>query len=90
MEEDFLENKEKIMRHDISIIDIEIMSVFGKRWGNSPEDVEMMLRIIYKGKKRLITTAKGHKWLDKLTKLIHETRTYYRTHKLERILDGVL
>jgi hypothetical protein len=88
MEEDFKNKKKDILKNDNSIVDIEIMGVFGNRWGGKPENQEMMLRIVYKGEKRIIKTVKFHNWYDDLTTTIYETRKYFRTHKLERILDG--
>ena len=63
------------------------MDTFGNRWGGSA--TEMLLRIIYKGEKRLITTVREDSWEEELSQLIYKTRAHFRQHKLERILDGV-
>jgi len=88
MEQDFYQRKKDIMKSDNSIVDIEVMGVFGNRWGGNSDNEEMMLRIIYKGEKRLIKTVKANGWYDDLLTTIYKTRKYFRTHKLERILDG--
>jgi len=86
MEQDFYQRKKDIMKSDNSIVDIEVMGVFGS-WCSKPDNEEMMLRIIYKGEKRLIKTVKANGWYDDLLTTIYKTRKYFRTHKLERILE---
>ena len=88
MKEEFKNRKEDILKIDKSLIDIEVMGVYGDRWGSNNNDIEMMLRIVYKGGKRIIKTIKGVDWYEDLLKTIYKTRAHFRSHKLERILDG--
>lgn len=86
MEHEFLNKKPYFMSIDKSILDIEIIGVFGGGWRGGSQ--EMILRIIYKGGKRLFTTVHASTFKDELSQLIYKTRTMYREQKLERILDG--
>jgi len=83
IEQDFIKHKKEIMNFDRSIRDIEIIEKFGWRGCQ-----EMILRIVYKGGKRLITTVHENTFKDELSQSIFNTRKFFREEKLERILDG--
>lgn len=87
MKTEFENKKQTFYNLDKSIVDIQIMGEYGNRW-NSGGPTEMILRIVYKGNKRLITTIHQHIFENELRELIGKTRAYFRQHKLERILDG--
>lgn len=84
---EFGKNKQYFMNLDRGIKDIEIIRVFGGGWRDGKQ--EMLLRVVYRGGKRLFTTVHEGTYSDELTKSIYETRTMFREQKLERILDGV-
>jgi len=88
IEQELIVVKDKLMKRETSLIDIEVMSVFGGG-GWRGGDQQMMLRLVYKGEKRIITTVHENKVYDKLEELLFKTRKYFRANKLERILDGM-
>jgi len=49
----------------------------------------MMIRIVYVGEKRIITTVHEDTFEDEITLIVNKTRNYFRQKKLERVLDGV-
>ena len=86
IEEEFISIKENLLKRESSLLDIEVMNVFGGGWRGGEQ--QMMVRLIYKGEKRIITTVYENNVSDKLYELIYKTRKHFRAHKLERILDG--
>ena len=86
MVQEFNSKIDAFRKLDRSIVHIEIMHSFGGRWGAS--ESELIVRIVYKGEKRLYTTLHEGKYEKKITELIGKTRAHFRKNKLERILDG--
>jgi hypothetical protein len=88
MEEDFNNKKNDLIGKDNSLINIELIEVYGNRWNSNKDEEEIMLRLIYIGGESVIITLRGKNWYNILSEKIGKIRNYYRTKKLEHILDG--
>jgi len=88
MEQEFLSKVDQFLKLDAGLVDIQVMGSFGNRWGKSKG--ELIVRLLYKGEKRIITTLHEDTYEEEIRELILKTRSYFRSEKLERILDGDL